>query len=503
MKPRTWSVLVVGLILVLSVGLLASKDKLSPATATVQITLADILYDQADYRAAMHLYLRATDCEEPSVRDRARAGTVRAALRIAEFGMAATHVAALRTSSPTDPATLALAGDALWASGRFDEAESAYHDALSVEPGNGRALQGVAKSLASRNQLDQALDQIQAALGRTPNDADLQQTLGSIYERMHRYPEAATAFSKFIGALKGGNVKERAKWARNHIDFLRSFDGMVPIEVSSRDGSRRHVVDFKLVNGKVIIKAKLNGGRSMDMALDTGAEYTALSERTARRLGLGTWTETLSAGVGYAGLRGLGVAKLNSIEIGSLTVRNVPCLIKSPALYGLPVDQTEGFSPIALGLSMTVDYKNRRLTLGEPAPDESPAREIPLRFTRLVTVRGEVDGRPVSFIVDTGGEAISVNASIARGIFTPADRHRIKLQVYGASGLDPDAYLLPGVDLAFGSLKMTNQPVVVLDLRAPSVLLGYEIGGIIGYRLLGKYRVDFDLQKSVLRLRDL
>jgi hypothetical protein len=150
-----------------------------------------------------------------------------------------------------------------------------------------------------------------------------------------------------------------------------------------------------------------------------------------------------------------------------------------------------------------VDYRNRRLIIGEPLPDPSPARELPLRLNRLATVHGDVNGSPYSFIVDTGGEAISLNTSTARGLFTPADRHRIKLNVYGASGIDPEAYLLPGVNLAFGTLSLLNQPVVVLNLRAPSILLGYEIGGILGYRFLGKYRVEFDLEHSVLRLRDL
>jgi predicted aspartyl protease len=114
-----------------------------------------------------------------------------------------------------------------------------------------------------------------------------------------------------------------------------------------------------------------------------------------------------------------------------------------------------------------------------------------------------VNGTPTSFIVDTGGEAISISTSTARSLFTPDDRRRIRLKVYGASGPDPEAYLLPGVHLALGPLSMPNQPVVVLNLRAPSVLIGYEIGGILGYSLLGRYKVEIDLQRSVLRLRDL
>jgi hypothetical protein len=41
---------------------------------------------------------------------------------------------------------------------------------------------------------------------------------------------------------------------------------------------------------------------------------------------------------------------------------------------------------------------------------------------------------------------------------------------------------------------------VVLNLRAPSVLLGYRIGGIVGHRFLSGYRVSFDLGRAQLGL---
>ena len=96
---------------------------------------------------------------------------------------------------------------------------------------------------------------------------------------------------------------------------------------------------------------------------------------------------------------------------------------------------------------------------------------------------------------------ISLNTETARSIFKPADRRRIALRVYGTSGLDPEAYLLPGVSLSFDDMQLPTQPVVVLNLRAPSVLLGYDIGGIIGHKLLSRYRVEFNMEKSVLALR--
>jgi hypothetical protein len=66
----------------------------------------------------------------------------------------------------------------------------------------------------------------------------------------------------------------------------------------------------------------------------------------------------------------------------------------------------------------------------------------------------------------------------------------------------PDAFLLPGVDLSFDTIKYTNFPVVVLNLNAPSALLGFQLGGIVGHKFLSKYRVGIDLERSVLRLKN-
>ena len=77
----------------------------------------------------------------------------------------------------------------------------------------------------------------------------------------------------------------------------------------------------------------------------------------------------------------------------------------------------------------------------------------------------------------------------------------IPLKVYGASGWDRDAFLMPGVDLAFNKIQYHNLSVVVLNLRAPSVLLGFRVGGIVGYKFLSKYKVTIDLNKSVVQLK--
>ena len=74
------------------------------------------------------------------------------------------------------------------------------------------------------------------------------------------------------------------------------------------------------------------------------------------------------------------------------------------------------------------------------------------------------------------------------------------MKVYGTSGWDKDAFLMPNVDLEFNSIRFSKIPVVVLNLRAPSALLGYELGGIVGHKFLSKYRVSIDLERSVVGL---
>src|SRR4029453_6011849 len=144
-----------------------------------------------------------------------------------------------------------------------------------------------------------------------------------------------------------------------------------------------HTVDFRVIDDKVIVKARVNGGRAQDFVLDTGSELTTISRQTASSAVVRPITYTLSAGVGEVGLRGLQLGRLDSFEIGTLKIDNVPVLIKAPPLRGLPKRETERFSPMALGLSMTIDYGARKLSIAKALPAEEAEFRLPLRHHRL------------------------------------------------------------------------------------------------------------------------
>jgi tetratricopeptide (TPR) repeat protein len=386
--------------------------------------------------------------------------------------------------------------------GSFRRARPAI-GALALAPDTSRARHGLARSLAAQSRLEEALAEGQAALRLSPRDAELHHTVGSIYERLHRFEEAAGAFSSFLNLLPSRDRSESAQWARSEVTFLRSFADRVPFETEPSTSTQLHTVDFRIVDEKVVVKAKVNNGSTQDFIVDTGAEHTVLSRGTAQRLGVKPITTTLGGGVGEVGLRSLQLARIDTLQIGSLKMKNVPCIIKDPSLRNLPVKEGESLSPLTLGYSMVIDYKAKKLTFARRLPDEPGDVELPLRLHRLAVVRGTVDrNHPTNFVVDTGGQVISISKATATQLGRPEPTRRINLRVFGSSGWDREAFLMPNVDLKFDAIHYPKYSVVVLNLNVPSALLGFQVGGTVGHTFLSKYRVAIDLQRSLLRLKD-
>jgi tetratricopeptide (TPR) repeat protein len=469
----------------------------------LQLRRGQALYAEGRYRDALTAFVQAARADVPAITGPARIGVLQAALRVAEFDLARTTAVALLQERPSDPVVLSLYGDAMWSAGLFDEASQAYASAAVVNPDEARAHNGLARVLAARIRYAEALDHARTAVRLAPQEGDFSYTLGATFQRMGRYEEASTAFERFVILLPKREKDDRALLARSTITALRAYGKAVPNNIAG-SADAVYVLPFRLSDEKILVGGRVNRGPEIEFVIDTGAELATMSRRAAERYGVTALAFTVSAGVGEIGLRGLQLGRIDSLDIGPLRVRNVPCIIKSPALANLPTSERESLSPLALGLSMAVDYQKRTITLARhlPADTARPDETMRLWMTRLATVRGMVgDEHPRSFVVDTGGQVISISVDTARALPTLPGVSRIALKVYGASGWDRDAYLQPGVNLAFNGLHFNMMSVVVLNLRAPSVLLGYDLGGIVGHQFLSRYHVSFDLEKAELRLR--
>jgi Flp pilus assembly protein TadD len=481
----------------LTLGLRAAPP--SQAEAQQHFQIATALFAEARYGEALDAFDIAVRTDDPELGLRARKGKVRSALRVAEFSVARREAETLRAAAPSDPDALTIYADALWSVGLFDEAEAQYRAALGLNPASSRARLGVARSLASHNRLEEALTEGLAASASDPGDYQIHAALGDTYARLNRFDDAADAFARYK-ALLAPSETASALVSQAQITFLRSFKGRTPLAISDSVAREVHTVPFRLSRNKVLVRALFNGRYATELVLDTGAERIGLSSDSARRAGLQGVSVTVIAGVGAQGYRPLALARADSLQIGSLRMSNVPVSIRNPAVGSMPRWQSETFSPVSLGLSVEVDYKRKRVAFARNLPDTTADVRLPMRMLRLPMVRGLLNASHAApFVVDTGGELISISSQTAEALaMTPV--RRIPLRVYGLSGWDPDAFLLPGVDVDFGDIQYSKLGLAVLNLRAPSVLLGFEIGGIVGYKFLGGYRAAIDLQRSELRL---
>jgi predicted aspartyl protease len=479
-------------------SVLSHAQDSTPPDFTSHYQRASAFFGEGRYVEALRSFDEAARSDDPSLVDRARKGKIRSALRIAEFDLARREAERLADGAMRDPEALSLLGDALWAMGLFDEADATYARTVSIDPESARGRFGLARSLAMQSRLVEALDLALTTAADAPHDPDLHALIGSIQERLYRFDEAAAAYATYAGLLTAGEATPIAT-ARARAEFLRSFAGRVPLAIDPRDAAAVHTVPFKLVRNKVVVQGRLNG-QHVEWVLDTGAERTGISFDLAYRARVAAVTTTLTAGVGRASLRQIRLGRADTLDIGTLRVRHVPISIRNPAADGAPRWQSESLSPQALGLSVVIDYQRRQVTLARTLPEERTGLTLPLRMHRLPLVRGMLNAtHPAYFVVDTGGEVISISAETAGALGMKPSR-RIPLRVFGLSGLDETAFLLPGVDLDFEDIEYRKVGLAVLNLRAPSVLLGFQVGGIVGHKFLGEYRVAVDLTRSELRM---
>lgn len=491
-----------GAAVIAMIALASSSPRAGIDDADDEILRAETLFERARYREAVKAYVRARELNPDLALPSTRA-VVRALLRVGDFRQAAEESSRLPELS-SEASDLALRADTLWSVGHFEEAAAGYGQALAQMPDLPAANHGMARVLDARGRTAEGLALVEMAIEREPDAPEFRHTRAFLLERLRNYPVASDELERYIALLPKEGFKDQIKLARARIKFLRHFKDREPLRLDAGGGlGEVHVVPFRVEREKLFVKVRINNRWTRELVVDTGAEMTVLSEDSARAAGVYSVAETLSAGVGDVGLRRLKLARISSLEIGGLRVEHVPTMIKDPPLRRIPTQEIDAISPLALGLSVRVDYERGELLMARELPPlDTPASiEMPLWMHRLATVRGKVNGdTPAAFVIDTGGQAISISRTTAVGLEQLGRFRRIPLRVYGSSGWDRDAFLLPGVDLEVDDVKMARSSLVVLNLRAPSVLLGYEVGGILGHKFLSRYTVSLDLNGGLMRL---
>jgi hypothetical protein len=136
-----------------------------------------------------------------------------------------------------------------------------------------------------------------------------------------------------------------------------------------------------------------------------------------------------------------------------------------------------------------------------PDPAHPAVLRIPFRTARsMILVQGKVDGKQVTFLLDTGSLGTIVSLKLYRNLNYPLQRIHRNLGGAGVSGESVSGSL----DLEFGGHRWFSQRVSVMNLDELSGILGIEhVDGLLGQDILRQFRyVRIDYHAHIVELEE-
>lgn len=133
-----------------------------------------------------------------------------------------------------------------------------------------------------------------------------------------------------------------------------SAAGEIPLRVAGRGGAA------------LMVETHINGTGPYNLVLDTGATLTCIDERLARDLQLPRKTGAVGLGAGVGGSGRVALVEVDSIRLGSSTVRNLTaCVLDLRHLRDLGAGGVSGLLGLNFltGFHVTLDFEQRLMTL--------------------------------------------------------------------------------------------------------------------------------------------
>jgi tetratricopeptide (TPR) repeat protein len=430
--------------------------------------------------------------------------------------------------NPLSARAHALLGAAILGAGEFRLSVEEFRTALTLDENEALAVAGLAMVDFYENRLPLALPALRKAVSMDPDEPDYIFNLGQAAARSEKYKEAADSYERFLMISPKTDVDRRNRII-GLIDFLRYLGRQGSLYVPA--GENRSSVSFEATDNRPVLLVRVNGQKDpLRFVLDTGSGMSVISEQTAKRLGIKPVAKGgLARAVGGGGKFEIVYGFLDSIEIGTARVNNIPVYIRKFFDNQVPVDGYLGLSVVSKYLA-SIDYGTRRMSLVRQnqtdqveswttvrrpesyqslipvAPNDSSV-EVPLRTTSSGFLSGEVglEGfeKSVNFIIDTAASITVISEKLSQeeqllDLLQPS-----KMRVFGAAGVTEDVKLLQLPRLSLGLSKLEKINAAVLDMEPVNETAGFTQSGILGGNFLRHFRIYFDFARGAMRLEPL
>jgi hypothetical protein len=132
----------------------------------------------------------------------------------------------------------------------------------------------------------------------------------------------------------------------------------------------------------------------------------------------------------------------------------------------------------------------------EKKDDRAAKVEVPYRLTGTnhLMVRAKINGKgPFNLIVDTGAPAVFVTRNVAKKAKLEADeKHFAKFNSFELEG-----------GLKIDKVRARVEDLVQIDGMNSMGLAGVELHGVIGYQVLARFKIEYDLTRDRLTFEPL
>ncbi len=253
-----------------------------------------------------------------------------------------------------------------------------------------------------------------------------------------------------------------------------------------------------------IVSARINGGETFPMVLDTGGNHTMLSDRRADR----SHVVRLQGGghitTAFGNKKPTGMGLINKLEFGPLGMRGLPVLIHEFPSQGLaevlgPDLNVLGTPAMASFSFITFDYRSNRVIFSAKEIYRAPSRDHAVKLPLKVEPTGHLSvplgfrgGKTIRAIVDTGYDGVLLLGK------STVDTHNLREGATGGRTVravgpgahtDGEVITLPGIFL--DGHFFPNVEAWTGDIGEPALL---------GSGLMRYFRTTFDFHRMVLWL---
>jgi Tfp pilus assembly protein PilF len=428
---------------------------------------------------------------------------------------------------PVRADAFALMGRRYQWEGRFPDAETAYRRALELSPDDVEALSGLADVCLAHGDRAEGLGYLERIVSEHPDSVPYLWMLARSSEDRERQEEL---YRQILAVSPEEDVVARGRLAlleaRGERRFLQVEGLDKPRRIrlfytpTRRAGSKASFKFQEESTGAVegwarrvatpntpYIRARVNGEGPYKFILDTGTQGVHISRALARSLDLESYGKSRFEGLGGGSVLFGEVVFLDSLEMGEVTVRNIPA--EAINLIGIG----DGILNPAVMRDVRVQLENSRRSLrlsrwpepGEEDPillkaDHRVGQPVTLPFLSFhghTVIRMEIQGLTTNALLDTGAESTVLDLSILDQVPAlvshPVQGYGVTLQ--GLTGELLDARVVKDVQLMLAGQNFRVTDMFAANLRRMTNFYGPEIHAVLGMRQLRNFDMTFDYRR--------